>query len=187
MVTRGHLLLQAVVLLIAAWLDPGTAKAAQIRLTADLVRNFLDSRPELEKLGHEFAATYGDRGADDAQDTTQTLPAYMDVPAARSRVEAVLRRFSFNDLQQWGDVSDSVLTAAGYLDPAKPPPDVQGDKDKARGEIEADTSLSADAKGDALRQLDTQYAPLFDSVPLPENIPVVRGFVDRIRLLTGED
>lgn len=183
----------AVLLVLGLPLLPGTFPCAwaqetqQVRLTAADVEGFLASRSELAALSADFARLYGDRSEDAGADPVTALPAYQDIPAARTRTTGALHRFGFPDLAHWMQVSESVLTAAAYLDPANPPPDVEGDKRKAQAEIAADANLTPEQRNAALQQVDAQFAPLFDTVPLPGNVAVVRPFSSRVRALTGAD
>ncbi|MDQ0468832.1 hypothetical protein [Labrys wisconsinensis] len=153
----------------------------QVALTPQMVEKFVEGHADLEALAKDLARQYGDRSETEGDDLVAALPAYQDIPEAKARTAALLTKYGFSDLDSWELVTNSVLLAYQYVDPTTAPPNIDEEKTKARAEIEADATLTPDAKKEAEKQLDEQYASLLQYVPLPGNIEAVRPFAARLK------
>jgi hypothetical protein len=163
------------------------ADSDQVALSEKSVETFLAAHGELEALARAFAVQYGDRSDAEGDDPVAALPAFQDVPQAREKTMQVLSSHGFVDLDEWERVTNSVLLAYQYVDPADAPPDAEAEKAKARAEIEKDPSLSPEKKTAALAQLESEYATLLDYAPLPGNVEAVRPFAARIKPIAEEN
>jgi hypothetical protein len=108
----------------------------QVKLSPQTVERFLQAHDELEALARSFATRYGDRSDAEGDDPVAALPAFQDVPEARGKTSQILVKYGFADLDDWERVTNSVLLAYQYTDPAATPPDPEVEKAKARAEIE---------------------------------------------------
>jgi hypothetical protein len=163
------------------------ASDEQVTLSPSVVEKFLGAHDELEALAADLAKKYGDRSEAEGDDPVAALPAYQDVPDAKQRTAMLMVKYGFIDLDDWQRVANSVLVAYQFLDPANVPPDVDQEKAKARGDIDADKSLTPEKKAQALQELDEQYAAVATYVPLPGNVEVVRPYADRIKAIVGSN
>jgi hypothetical protein len=157
------------------------AQEQQVALTSTIVENFVGAHQELEALASELEKRYGDRSEEEGDDPVTALPAYQGIADARERTTRILDAHGFKDLDEWQRVTTSVLVAYDYVDPGSAPTDPAAEREKARADVEADTSLTPEQKESALKDLDAQYAALPETAPLPGNVDVVRPFADRIR------
>lgn len=153
----------------------------QVALTPQVVENYLNAHAALETLARDLAKQYGDRSDTEGDDPVASLPAYQEIPDAKSRTSAILSQYGFTDLDSLQLVASSVLLAYDYVDPANAPPDAAAEKEKAKADIEADTSLTPEKKQEQLQLLDQQYASVIQYKPLPGNVEAVRPYADRIK------
>lgn len=176
-------------LALSACFMTGSAGASddQIKLTPAVVEKFIAARAELTALAADLAKKYGDRSDTPGDDPVASLPAFQDIAEAKTRIDAVLGKYEFKDLDALDVVTNSVMLAYqadvpdnnGAADNAQSDPET--DKAKARAEIEADQSLTPEKKKEALQQLDEQFASLQALTPLPGNAEVVKPFLDRLK------
>lgn len=174
---------------------PARALAAeedQVKLTAPMVDTFIAAHADLSALARELTQKYGDRSDTPGDDPVASLPAYEDIPDARSRIAALLGKYGYKDFDELEIVTNSVMLAyqADIPDSTgddaqtasdRPSSDLDAEKAKAKAEIEADASLTPEKKKEALQQIDDQYASLQDLTPLPGNADVVRPYLDRLK------
>jgi hypothetical protein len=78
------------------------------------------------------------------------------------------------------------MLAFGAADPQSGPIDLDAEKARVVEEIEADKTLTAEDKKQALAALDEQFAALADFQPLPGNVDVVKPYLDKIREIFDE-
>ncbi|MGJ4855926.1 hypothetical protein ACN6KF_001883 [Labrys sp. La1] len=185
----AHRLCLATGLALSACFLAGSAGASddQIRLTPSMVEKFIAARGELTVLAADLAKKYGDRSDTPGDDPVASLPAFQDIAEAKTRIDAILAKYEFKDLDTLDVVTNSVMLAYqadvpdnnGTADNA--PNDPEADKAKARAEIEADQSLTPEKKKEALQQLDEQFASLQALTPLPGNAEVVKPFLDKLK------
>lgn len=177
--------IRTLVLLLLAWTVPPAAAAEsgdQIKLTPALVERYLAGYPDFVALAKDLSAKFGDRSEVEGDDPVMSLPAYESEKEASERIGAVLRKHAVADLDEWQVLMNSVLVAYQALDPGQPA-DPEAEKAQARKDIEADKSLSAEERKQALQELDEQFNALTGYVPLAGNVDVVRPFADRIKAL----
>ena len=161
---------------LVAWADDD-----QVTLTPALVDAFISAHADLNALSLNFIKKYGDRSEEAGDDPSLALPAYQDIDEARLSTTTILVKYGFLDLGDYERVLNSVLLAYQYLDPATTPPDVATEKAKVRAEIDNDKSLTAEAKTQALADLDAQYAELAAFVPLAGNVDTIRSYAEKLR------
>jgi hypothetical protein len=170
----------------------GWAQDDQIKLTGSMVENFINAHGELATLAASLSKKYGDRSDTADDDPVASLPAYQDIPQAKSQTAEILERYRFKSLDELDIINNSVMLAyqadvpdAGGNQPssasAGSQDDIDADKAKAKAEVEADASLTPDKKQEALQQIEDQYASLQALVPLPGNPETVRPYLDRLK------
>lgn len=159
------------------------AEPTQVPLTPGLVENFLASWPDMEALRQRFDQSYGSDDAEDEGDPLFSLGNYLEKPDAKAEIDKTLAKYSFASFGDWANVAESVMLAFGAADPDAGPVDVDAEKKRVTDEINNDTSLSAEEKQQALKDLDEQFAAMADFEPLPGNVDVVKPYMDKIRTL----
>lgn len=155
----------------------------QVTLTPPLVENFLASWADMEALRNKFDQAYGADQADDEGDPLFSLGNYLEKPEAKAEIDKTLAKYSFGSFADWANVAESVMLAFGAADPDAGPVDPEAEKKRVTEEISGDTSLSAEEKQQALKDLDEQFASMSDYEPLPGNVDIVKPYMDKIRTL----
>jgi hypothetical protein len=162
---------------------PGTADQPapeQVPLTADSVKGFLDSWPELQKLGDEFAEKYGVDEA--ATDPITTFSAWAENDEAKARIDAVLSKHGFASLADWAKVANSVMIAYTY-DPAELTHERLAE---ALAEVEKAQDIPAEQKAEIAASVKEQFAAARAMQPPPGNTEVVKPFAERIAEVMGD-
>jgi hypothetical protein len=174
---------------------PAAALAAdedQVKLTPAMVETFIAAHAEFATLASDLTRKYGDRSDTPGDDPVASLPAFQDVPDAKSRIAALLAKYGYKDFDELEIVTNSVMLAYqadipdGNEDDAQAAPDkslsdLETERAKAKAEVEADSSLTPEKKKEALQQIDDQYASLQDLTPLPGNADIVRPYLDKLK------
>lgn len=155
----------------------------QVQLNASAVERFLASWKDLDALRAKLDKAAGtDTGAEEEDgDPLFALGAHLDQPKAKVEIDKTLAKYGFPNYAEWANVAQSVMLAFGAADPQNGPLDLEAEKARVIEEINADKSLSADDKKQALTALDEQFAALADFQPLPGNTDVVKPYLDKIR------
>lgn len=191
MTIRFSLMMPVIALVLAlsgAILGPARAEdGEQIKLTTAQIDHFLASHDELKALSEDFAKKYGDRAEAGDDDPVLSLAAYLMVPEAATRLTEVLKRYQFSSLSEWQQVMTSIVLALPYANTANPPPNLDTEMARAKGEIEADKTLSDEQRKQALAQLQEQYEEAKESVPLPENIETLKPYAAKLTTLLAND
>lgn len=175
----------------------------QVPLQAKQVEAFIAAWPEFEDLREKLAAANPQAKEQDknpknapesdeaevgeAEDPIGALAAYLDDPKAKPQIEDILKKHGFATYSDWADVAQSVLLAFGASDPDGGGADLASEKKKVQDEINGDAALSEDEKKSALKDLDEQFAALESFQPLPGNVDAVKPYLDKIKVLFGDD
>jgi len=164
-------------------LDGGTAAPVpvpQVALTGTMVEKFVQSWPDLQALGDEFAETYG--VDDDVTDPISAFAAWSRTPAAKTRIDAVMAKHGFTDLGEWSTVANSVMLAYTY-DPEQLS---EANLAAAIAEIESDPGIPDDQKTAIVAAMREQFAAARDMVPPPGNVEAVKPFTAAIAEIIGD-
>ncbi len=156
-----------------------TAEQAQVTLTPDMVQRFIASWPDFKALGDELAA---DRGVDPSAATpTAAFAAWAKQADAKAKIDAVLTKYGFASLEDWGRTADSVMLAFSY--------DEQELSDERLAEILAEIETSPqvppDQKAAAAEQVREYFAAAQALKPLPENVATIEPFLDELAIVAG--
>jgi hypothetical protein len=189
--TLGRPLAATLAMVVAlALVVPAVSRAAeriQVALTPQVVERYLRSRTEFETLFRSLEQRFGPARAEEGEDELNGLASYLDRTAARTEINAVLKRNGFASFDQWSNVSYSVLLAAGTaLSPAMSGT-LDEEKAKVVQQIEADGSLSPEDRQRQLAELDEQFSALARYAPKPENIEAVRPYLDKLKTVISGD
>jgi hypothetical protein len=169
---------------------PAYAQDDQVTLTAPMVENFIAAHAELSALAVELTKKYGDRSETAGDDPVASLPAFQDVPEAKTRSAALLGRYHYQSFDELDIVTNSVMlayqadvpdTGVGQASQDGSAASPDSEEAKAKAEIEADTSLTPEKKKEALQQIEEQYASLQDATPLPGNAEIVKPYIDKLK------
>lgn len=164
-------------------LDGGTtvpAPVPQVALTAAMVEKFVKSWPDLQALGDEFAETYG--VDDDVTDPITAFAAWSRTAAAKARIDAVLAKHGFADLDEWSTIANSVMLAYTY-DPEQLS---EANLAAAIAEIKGDAGIPDDQKSAIVEAMRAQFAAARDMVPPPGNVEAVKPFMAEIAEIIGD-
>jgi tellurite resistance protein len=187
---RGHAWLQVslwLIVLLVAGPSLAAPERIQVALTGPMVERYIKSRPEFEVLFKGFETRFGPLAQEEGEDEILALARYLDRPAARTAVNAVLKRYGFVSFEQWSNISYSVLLAAGTaLSPATGAT-LEEEKAKVAEHIRAEPALSPKERQDQLRDLDDQFAALAQYAPKAGNIEAVRPYLDQLKTLISAD
>jgi hypothetical protein len=160
----------------------------QIAVTGDMVERFLNSYPELVKLSDTLASIAKPTNAapdetDVQDDPIYALGSYLGDPKASEQINKVLEKYKFASYSEWANAAHSVALAAEASEADSGLDDLEGQKQQAIKDLEADDTLSADDKKSARVELEQQFAALTEFVPLPGNREAVKPYLDRIKSL----
>jgi hypothetical protein len=161
---------------------------AQVQLDGGMVERFLNSYPELVKLSDALSSITSPSGgaseeSDMPDDPIYALGNYLGDPKSSEQINAVLRRHDFASYAEWANVAHSVALAAEASEIDSGLDDLDGQKQQAIKDLEADDTLSAEEKKAAMAELEQQFASLAEFVPLPGNREAIAPYLDRIRNL----
>jgi hypothetical protein len=160
----------------------------QVTLTPDLVQRFLKSYPELIALGKELDKKRPPPETTDSDEAPAfVLQDHLGDPGAAADINRVLNKNGFDTYADWANVAHSVALAAEASEPDSALDDLDGQKQQALADIDADASLSDKDKEQARAEVDDQFAALSAFVPLPGNIDTVKPFLEQIRALGASE
>lgn len=153
----------------------------QVPLTTDLVQRLIDSWPEMSALASDFTDQYGID--EDAPDPAAVFGAWASHPEAKAKIDAVIAKHGFKDLDEWTKVANSILIAYDWDDDLVDPKKIE----EAVHDIDKTPGLSQAEKDALIAQVREQAASAEESRPLPGNREVIAPFSDRIAKGIGEE
>ncbi|MQT13873.1 hypothetical protein [Segnochrobactrum spirostomi] len=153
----------------------------QVPLTTDLVQRLIDSWPEMSALASDFTDQYGID--EDAPDPAAVFGAWASHPEAKAKIDAVIAKHGFKDLDEWTKVANSILIAYDWDDDLVDPKKIE----EAVHDIDKTPGLSQAEKDALIAQVKEQAASAEESRPLPGNREVIAPFSDRIAKGIGEE
>ncbi len=111
----------------------------QVPLTTDLVQRLIDSWPEMSALASDFTDQYGID--EDAPDPAAVFGSWASHPEAKAKIDAVIAKHGFKDLDEWTKVANSILIAYDWDDDLVDPKKIEEavhDIDKTPGLSQAE-------------------------------------------------
>lgn len=153
----------------------------QVPLTTDLVQRLIDSWPEMSALASDFTDQYGID--EDAPDPAAVFGSWASHPEAKAKIDAVIAKHDFKDLDEWTKVANSILIAYDWDDDLVDPKKIE----EAVHDIDKTPGLSQAEKDALIAQVKEQAASAEESRPLPGNREVIAPFSDRIAKGIGEE
>lgn len=173
----------------AATLYPATITASaqaqlsshhQVELTPIMVEGFLATYPAIEALGEEFRREYGYADAD-PEDPAGFALAYARHAEARARMEAVLRSHDIGSLEEWAQVTYSLMIAYSFAESGENISGMDEEMADAIAQIRRDPSIPEAQREQLAASLEAQIEQIRRMRPSAGNIALAAQYADRIR------
>lgn len=151
----------------------------QVPLTADMVKRFLASYPELRAVGKKYEAN-APKSPEGGTSPIGALTSYLQLAPARAEMQAVFARHGFDGFADWVKVAQSVAMAYGF---AKSGTDLQqpnAKMEQALSQIENNPRFTAEQKKQMSAMLQQQMALRLRMRPSAENLALVRKMMAEI-------
>lgn len=159
---------------------------AQVQLTPELVEGFIGSYPELDALGQQLEAKYGQADVD-PEDPSSVVAGYAQYADARAQMEGIIQNHGIASIQDWVQVAYSVMLAYSFAERGEGGGSVDSEMAEAIDQIKNDKSIPKEQKDQLIGMLEQQMAQISQLRPPAGNIEVVAQYADQIKQIADSE
>ena len=151
----------------------------QVPLTADMIKRFVASYPELRAVGKKYEGK-APKSADGSTSPIGALTSYLQLAPARAEMQAVLARHGFDGFADWVKVAQSIAMAYGFAKSGTDLEQPNAKMEQALSQIENNPRFTAEQKKQMSAMLQQQMALMLRMRPSAENLALVRKMMAEI-------